>query len=785
MNRGRVKKVTAGPLAGLIEQISEHALDAFVVMDDEGRVTAWNRRAEEIFGFSREEAIGRLLSSLVIPERFIDSHTKGLAELRRTGASKVLNRRMKVTGKRKLGEEFVAEITIQKLAHDDRDYFSAFVRDVGKQEALSLALRESEERFRSLVERTPVGIYVHREFKPLFVNQAFCNLLGYDSPADFMTSVPSMLETYAPGDRDRMREILRNRMTGTGSPVEYEYESLCADGSVRALRNHVRVINWDGKPAVQCAVTDVTEAGRSSSALKLVNRIAGALVNARTEDDAIRSVLGAICDVTGWGYGESWLAGDEDEILRPGPTWTGSEAALEQFASESSGFTFRVGEGVPGRVWRDCAPEWISDLESADKRWFLRKQAAAKTGLRAACAVPVTDAHRVCLVLCFFEQTARAMDPQWLDALVASVAPLGIYLRHLATEKQLKRYEEIVARSPELIAFVDLNDTIIAVSSSFARRFKYRREDVVGKSMQDLFGERYFQHIQKPRILRCLKGREVRHLTRYDFPFSGETHLDVCYTPYAEITGTVTGVLMTARDVTDMQLAQQRVRYAREQLRKLAARLEDVREQERRQIAREVHDDLAQRLAVLRMDLESQEQSLASGDDAAKASISRSANVVEEMLDHVRALYSRLRPAILDELGLDEATKWLVNDFARRSGWAVTTNLALDDIPLDEELRVAVFRVLEEALTNVARHANAGRVEVTICKRRRRLFMEVRDDGRGITPAQFDAPGSVGIAAMRERAAGLGGRFRMLRDPVAGTRLRLWVPVSKNRGGAS
>ncbi|MDX1514407.1 MAG: ATP-binding protein, partial [Gammaproteobacteria bacterium] len=93
--------------------------------------------------------------------------------------------------------------------------------------------------------------------------------------------------------------------------------------------------------------------------------------------------------------------------------------------------------------------------------------------------------------------------------------------------------------------------------------------------------------------------------------------------------------------------------------------------------------------------------------------------------------------------------------------------------------------VLEEALTNVARHANAGRVEVTICKRRRRLFMEVRDDGRGITPAQFDAPGSVGIAAMRERAAGLGGRFRMLRDPVAGTRLRLWVPVSKNRGGAS
>ena len=101
---------------------------------------------------------------------------------------------------------------------------------------------------------------------------------------------------------------------------------------------------------------------------------------------------------------------------------------------------------------------------------------------------------------------------------------------------------------------------------------------------------------------------------------------------------------------------------------------------------------------------------------------------------------------------------------------------------LDSESRTGVFRVLEEALCNVLHHAKASRVKLTLCRRRERLFMEVRDDGRGIPRKQIHADNSFGIAAMRERIVALGGRLMVMRDPDAGTRVRVWVPVPQGSG---
>ncbi|MDX1489113.1 MAG: PAS domain S-box protein, partial [Acidiferrobacterales bacterium] len=265
-------------VARLIEQIAENSLDAFVVMDETGKVLLWNRQAEQTFGWTQKEALEKQLDELVIPERLRKRHLEGVERLRREGRSSVLNQRMKVTGRRKSGEEFLAEVTIQALNIRGRCIFSAFVRDIQEFETVANALRESEERYRSLVEDTPVGIYIHRNLTPLFVNQAYCLMLGYSSPEEFYQRVNSLEETFAPYERARMRGFMKKRMRNEDAPSEYEYDSLCKNGAIKTLQNHARRVYWGGKPAVQGTVVDVTDAGRSNAALRLVQRIAGSIL---------------------------------------------------------------------------------------------------------------------------------------------------------------------------------------------------------------------------------------------------------------------------------------------------------------------------------------------------------------------------------------------------------------------------------------------------------------------------------------------------------------------------
>jgi diguanylate cyclase (GGDEF)-like protein/PAS domain S-box-containing protein len=129
------------------------------------------------------------------------------------------------------------------------------------------ALRESERRFRSLIEGSVQGIYIHRSFKPLFVNQAFANILGYESVDMLLASMKSIEEHHAPHERERIRAYKEARIRGDEAPVRYEYEALRKDGSKLILQNAVRVINWDGEPAIQSTVIDVTEARELSEQL--------------------------------------------------------------------------------------------------------------------------------------------------------------------------------------------------------------------------------------------------------------------------------------------------------------------------------------------------------------------------------------------------------------------------------------------------------------------------------------------------------------------------------------
>jgi len=216
--------------------------------------------------------------------------------------------------------------------------------------------------------------------------------------------------------------------------------------------------------------------------------------------------------------------------------------------------------------------------------------------------------------------------------------------------------------------------------------------------------------------------------------------------------------------------------HARDQLRALAARLQSIREEERRKVAREIHDELGQALTAIKIDLSSLVCELPA-DQKQPASRTKSIlKLVDETIQSVRRISTQLRPGILDDLGLMAAVEWAVEESEARTGIKFRLDLPRDDIVIDPECATALFRILQETLTNVARHANASQVEVQLAQEDGDLLLEVRDNGKGISKEQLWGGKSLGVLGMRERASMLGGEITIIGIPGKGTTVSVRIP---------
>lgn len=226
-----------------------------------------------------------------------------------------------------------------------------------------------------------------------------------------------------------------------------------------------------------------------------------------------------------------------------------------------------------------------------------------------------------------------------------------------------------------------------------------------------------------------------------------------------------------------------------ERLRSLSAHLQSVREAERTRIAREIHDDLGQMLTAVMMDLSWLEDKLSKPRDvAARNALAEKvvalSKLVGKTMDTVRMIAAELRPGILDELGLKAAIEWQCADFQKRAGIKCHLITDLEDVALDRASATAMFRILQESLTNVLRHAKANTVTLTLEEREGSLVLTVTDDGRGITEAEISDPRSLGILGMRERATMYGGTFDISSLDGDGTRVVVRIPLPKSSEAA-
>jgi signal transduction histidine kinase len=220
---------------------------------------------------------------------------------------------------------------------------------------------------------------------------------------------------------------------------------------------------------------------------------------------------------------------------------------------------------------------------------------------------------------------------------------------------------------------------------------------------------------------------------------------------------------------------------SREELRSLSAHIQSAREEERGSIAREIHDELGQVLSKLKLDLSWLKKRLAPEQKPLLEKADRMSDLVDSTVKTVQRISSELRPGVLDYLGLAEAIDWQLKEFREQTGIECMAAIAPEFAIEDKDVSTAVFRIFQETLTNIIRHAKASRVSVDLKQEDGVLTLEIRDNGEGIARENISDPASFGIMSMRERARHLGGSVIVTGEPGKGTTVLVRIPLD-NRG---
>ncbi len=331
-----------------------------------------------------------------------------------------------------------------------------------------------------------------------------------------------------------------------------------------------------------------------------------------------------------------------------------------------------------------------------------------------------------------------------------------------------RRYRTLFERNLSGVYHSTLDGRILDCNESFAHILGYdSREDVLSVSAWNL----YFSRADREAMITLLKDQSV--LTNFEMMLRRKDGKPVWILGNATLIErdnsepVIQGILV---DLTERKQAEKQLKNSHEQMRALAIHLQSRLEEERTRIARELHDELGPVLTSLKIDLFSLESQLGRPAELLDK-IGAMAALIDATIRRVQEISTELRPSVLDVLGLTAAIEWQLQEFQNRTGIKYQLALGSGEIILDTARSTAIFRIFQETLTNVARHANASQVTVRLKKRRGHLILAVNDNGKGITEDQINSPLSLGLIGIRERASPWAGKVSVIGIPGKGTTL--------------
>lgn len=339
------------------------------------------------------------------------------------------------------------------------------------------------------------------------------------------------------------------------------------------------------------------------------------------------------------------------------------------------------------------------------------------------------------------------------------------------------RFRDIIMSTYDWVWEIDRDWKYCYASDNVEKILGYSSAEVIGKTPfelmpneeQQIHSALFNDHVESRRVLKDVENWNVHKngnlvcLLTNGFPIFDEQ-------------GNLIGYRGVDKDITDRKLAENEITTMKESLEKLNQHLDEIREEERASIAREIHDQLGQSLTALKIDVEWLHDRL-SGVPAEMLKLQGMSELITIMIKDVQRIASELRPSILDDLGLISAMEWYIREFEKRTG--IHCRLKLDNIQFPNEKKsLTLYRILQEVITNVSRHANAKNVTVKFKRVEDSILLEVTDDGIGMSKEVIDSHKSLGLIGIRERLKKHNGNLEIQSPAKKGTRLSITIPFN-------
>jgi len=575
------------------------------------------------------------------------------------------------------------------------------------------------------------------------------------------------------------------------------------------------------------AMLDREIAERKRAQVRQATQFAVTRIIAESENryDAIPSLLETICRNIAWDLGEFWRVNTERDVLCWENDWRMSAFEGSEFVTTGHAARFAHGVGLPGRVWATGQPEWVANIVAISSP---RAALALDVGFHSAFAFPILGGGTVFGVMVFFCRAAQPSDPDLLITMADIGRQIGQFFERAHAEERLWQYTQrlktlhiidqaiLAAQSPEAIAQAALRHMreLAPCRAATVTVFNFTAQEALilavetSASMPFQRGERIPLDIflvppvlqqGQPFVMEDLQNLpNPTALNQQALKYGVRSYLRVPIILQHDLIGSLNlfsdrprafapEVIDVAREVgSQLAVAIQNARLfeqgraGADSLRLMSQQLVRAQEDERRHIARELHDEVGQSLTAALLNL----QVLGSLTDLKELPVrlDDSLSLIDRVLRQVRTLSLNLRPALLDDLGLAPALRWLVSRQAERAGFGVQFSADVVDERFAADIEITCFRAVQEAVTNIVRYAQAQYVTIELFKSGNELCIRIRDDGIGFDVAaalQRAAHGhSMGLLSMQERVLLLGGRMQIESAPGYGSRIKVCLPLA-------
>ena len=429
------KTVPSDKLEMLYRGILDNALDCIITMGGDGRVLEFNPVAERVFGFNRSEAIGKELAELIIPPRMREQHRRGLAHYLKTGEGPVIGKRIEIAGVRKDGSEILVELAITALKIDSAPIFTAYLRDITER----TRNEEASRHLAAIVESSDDAI-VSKDLNGIITswNRGAEKLFGFS--ADEVINKP--ITVIIPPDRYHEEQQILDRIHAGERVDHFDTVRRRKDGTLVNVSITVSPIRHaDGRVIGASKIArDISERVRSARRRLAQYTVASLLAGSWNLEEASSAILQTIASIGDWVLSAIWIYDESIGQLRCGGFWQAGAPHLEKFGQFSSAIQFKMGEGLPGRVWESNEPAWIFDVV-VDKN-FPRAPAAREAGLHGGFAFPLFAGRAINGVVELFSEHVAEPDPDLLQLVTALGSQIGLFIERRRVEQELERAKE-------------------------------------------------------------------------------------------------------------------------------------------------------------------------------------------------------------------------------------------------------------------------------------------------------------------------------------------------------